>query len=129
LKIRGSRTHVSTEDPDEWASEEDEDEDACLHGGTGKQRPASFTQKKTTSQGKSKAKVDTKSYDKVIEVSSDSDSDDSLPSRIALPPLMVARARTTTKSIQATTTLSRPGKKAVGNSLTHTTESEVIDLT
>ena len=271
LKIHGSRTHVSTdgmleyrleiapkqlvrmaesgikgtrvpEDPDEWASEEDEDEDvrtgkgkggqkipinpethlrlwipACMvalvepqlveeyensqaqrgmkksrsnRAGTregktsdqttskgksntkvdaliemakntspGKLRPASFTQKKTTSQGKSKAKLDTlsemvkktsplkqrpvsptpgisrssnskiKSYDKVIEVSSDSDSGDSLPSRIALPPLMVARARTTTKSIQATTTLSRPGKKAVGNSLTHTTESEVIDLT
>jgi holliday junction resolvase YEN1 len=116
----------------------------------------SFT---TTSRGKSKAQVDAlpeivkkaspvrkqrptspipgiprsaqiKTYDKVIEVSSDSDSDSdsSLPSRIALPPLMAARARATTKSIQATT-LSRPGKKAVKNNLTHITESEIIDLT
>jgi Holliday junction resolvase YEN1 len=58
-------------------------------------------------------------YGKVIEVSSDSDSDSSLPSRIALPPLIAARVRATTKSIQATT-LSQPCKKA---------ESEIIDLT
>lgn len=125
-----------------------------------KQRPVSptpgitgSTQIKTTSKGKSKARVDTfsdivkktsprreqrptsptpasrstqiKTYDKVIDVSSDSDSDGSLPSRIALPPLMAARARATTKSIQATT-LSQPCKKGI---LVHTIESEIIDLT
>ena len=117
---------------------------------------ACSTQIKTMSKGKSKAKVDAfsemakktspgreqrpasptpvsrstriKTYDKVIEVSSDSDSDSSLPSRIALPPLMAARARATTKSIQATT-LSQPCKKALGNILAHTTESDIIDLT
>ena len=114
------------------------------------------TQIKITSKGKSRAKVDVfsemvkktspgreqrpasptpvsrstqiKTYGKVIEVLSDSDSDSSLPSRIALPPLMAARVRATTKSIQATT-LSQPCKKAFGNILAHTTESEIIDLT
>jgi Holliday junction resolvase YEN1 len=114
------------------------------------------TQIKTASKGKSKAKVDAfsemlkktspgreqrpasptpvsrspqiRTYGKVIEVSSDSDSDSSLPSRIALPPLMAARARATTKSIQ-TTTLAQPYKKAFGKILVHTPESEIIDLT
>ena len=114
------------------------------------------TQIKTTNKGKSKARVDAfsemlkktspgkeqrpasptpisrftqiKAYNKVIELSSDSDSDGSLPSRIALPPLIAARARATTKSIQATT-LSQPCKKAFGSILAHTTESEIIDLT
>ena len=69
--------------------------------------------------------IQVKTYDKVIEVSSDSDSDSSLPSRIALPPLIAARARVTSKS----TTLSQPYKKAFGNILIHTTKSEIIDLT
>jgi len=114
------------------------------------------TQIKTTNKGKSKAKVDAfsemlkktfpgkeqrpasptpvsrstqiKTYGKVIEVSSDSDSDSSLPSRIALPPLMAARARATTKPIP-TTALAQPYKKAFGKILTHTLESEIIDLT
>ena len=66
--------------------------------------------------------------DEVIAVSSDSDSDSSLPIRIAvntLPPLMAARARATTKAIQGTA----PSKQAVGNSLAHLIHSEVIDLT
>jgi len=84
------------------------------------QRPASPTPVSRSTQ--------IKTYDKVIEVSSDSDSDSSLPSRIALPPLMAARARAATKSIQATT-LSQPCKKAFGNILAHTTESDIIDLT
>ena len=88
-----------------------------------KQRPTSPT------PGVSRS-TQAKTYDdNVIEVSSDSDSDgsdDSLPSRIALPPLMAARARVMARSIQATS-LSRLGKKAVGNSLAHTTE--IIDLT
>jgi len=73
----------------------------------------------------------TKTYDKVIEVSSDSDSGGSLPNRITLPPLMVARARATTKSIQDTTLSKylKPGKQGVGNSLTHPISSEIIDLT
>ena len=106
---------------------------------------------KATNKGKSKAKVDAfsemlkktspereqrpasptpisrstqiKTYGKVIEVSSDSDSDSSLPSRIALPPLMAARARATTKPV--TTALAQPYKKAFGKIL----ESEIIDLT
>ena len=69
-----------------------------------------------------------KTYGSVIEVSSDSDSDSSLPSRIALPPLMAARARATTKLIPSTT-LAKPYKKAFGKILTHTLESEIIDLT
>ena len=86
------------------------------------QRPASPTPVSSSTQ--------TKTYGKVIEVSSDSesDSDSSLPSRIVLPPLMIARARVTTKSIQSTT-LAQPHKKAIGNILARTPESEIIDLT
>ena len=113
---------------------------------------------KTPSKGKSKTKVDAflemairtspgrerrpasptpvsgstliKTYGKVIEVSSDSesDSDSSLPNRITLSPRMATRAKTTTKSIQSTT-LARPYKKALESILAHTPESEIIDLT
>ena len=83
----------------------------------GRKRPASPT------PGVSRS-TQTKTYDKVIEVSSDSDSDGSLPSRITLPPLMAARARATTnKSIQDTILL-KSHKQTV-----HATPSKIIDLT
>ena len=86
-------------------------------------RPASPT------PGVSRSTQD-KAYDEVIEVSSDSDSDGSLPNRIAvnpLPPLIAARARSAARPIQHTT-LSRPGKQVI-ESLARGTQSEIIDLT
>ena len=86
-----------------------------------KQRPASPTPGVSCS-------TQTKSYSKVIEVSSDSDSDGSLPSHIAvLPPLLAARVRAKTKSNQDVT-LSHL-KPVIRNNLAYTTTSEIIDLT